>query len=180
MIRLPLIVTCITLAAAPAHAQSGRGADHGFNMGELQRELREFDRNAAADSGAAASETAAPRPHESFAFTIARVAGYLALVVGLIVVLAWLARRSGLAGSSRLGGGSMDLLETLPLGQNKSVALVRIADAVFVLGQTANSVAVLDKIEGDKAVELISSSKGIVSMTKFKDAMNVFLNRMKK
>jgi len=101
-------------------------------------------------------------------------------LIAAILALAWLTRKGGIAGGSKLGGGSMDTLEVLPLGQNKSVLLVRVVDAVYVLAQTAGAITVLEKIEGQRALEIISSSKGLVSMTKFKDAFNQFVGKLKK
>jgi len=74
----------------------------------------------------------------------------------------------------------MDILEALPLGQNKSVLLVRVTDRVYLLAQTQNQIAVLETITGEKAIELISSSKGVVSIMQFKDVFNNFMGKMKK
>jgi flagellar biogenesis protein FliO len=74
----------------------------------------------------------------------------------------------------------MDILEALPLGQNRNVMLVRVADRVYLLAQTANQISVLDTLTGEKALELISSSKGIVSISQFKDVFNTFMGKMKK
>jgi flagellar biogenesis protein FliO len=74
----------------------------------------------------------------------------------------------------------MDTLEVLPLGPNRAIMLVRVMDRVYLLAQTQNSISVLDKVEGDKAVELIASSKGVVSISQFKDVFNSFMGKMKK
>ena len=74
----------------------------------------------------------------------------------------------------------MDILEALPLGQNRNVLLVRVTDKVYLLAQTQNQITVLDTITGEKALELISSSKGVVSIMQFKDVFNNFMGKMKK
>jgi flagellar biogenesis protein FliO len=89
-------------------------------------------------------------------------------------------KRLGLAGGSKIGGGSMDVLEALPVGQNRTIMLVRVRDIVYVLAQTQHQITLLDKVEGDRALEVISSSKGTVSISQFKDVFNDFMGRIKK
>ena len=74
----------------------------------------------------------------------------------------------------------MDVLEALPLGQNRNIVLVRVVDKVYLIGQTQTSITVLETIEGQKALELISSTKGVVSMAQFKDVFNNFMGKFKK
>ena len=150
-------------------------------MGKLHTELSQFDSSASGDTSQMQTRRAMARPQENFAFLSLKIAGYLAGILVLIVLFAWIAKKGGLAGSSKLGGtGSMDILEALPLGNAKSIALVRIMDAVYIVGQTQQSISLLDKIEGEKAVEIIASSKGGVSMAKFKDVFSNFMGKMKK
>lgn len=109
-----------------------------------------------------------------------RIIGYLVLLTLIIILVIWGMKRLGLTGTSRIGGGSMDLLEALPIGQNRSLILVRVMDAVYVLAQTAQNITLLEKIEGDKAVELIASTKGGTSIVQFKDVFNNFIGKIKK
>lgn len=106
-----------------------------------------------------------------------RIVGYLALIILLIVGGVWVMRRSGLVGSSRIGGGSMDLLEVLPIGQNRMLALVRVMDDVLVLANTPQHITVVEKIEGEKAVELIASTKGGTSIVQFRDLFSSFVGK---
>lgn len=118
---------------------------------------------------------------ENYSFVIFRVIFYLAVVIAVIFAVAWIVKKSGLTGSSRIGGGgAMDVLEILPFGQNRTITIVRVMDAVYLLGQTPQSIVLLEKIEGQKAIDLIASSKGGSSIVQFKDAFNSFLSKMKK
>jgi flagellar biogenesis protein FliO len=74
----------------------------------------------------------------------------------------------------------MDLLEVLPLAQNRNISMVRIQDSVYILGVQQSSMILIEKIEGQKAIELISSSKGGSSVMQFKDALNTFVGKFKK
>lgn len=117
---------------------------------------------------------------ENLGFLILRLTLYFAITIAAIFLVVWLIKKIGIAGKSKIGGGSMDILEALSLGPNKSIILVRVVDKVYLLGQTQNSINVLEIYEGQKALELISSTKGIVSMSKFKDVLNTFMERFKK
>jgi flagellar biogenesis protein FliO len=109
-----------------------------------------------------------------------RVTGGLVLTAIMIFLLSWTIRKLGLVGRSRMTGGSMDFLEALPLGQNRGLVLVRVLDKVYLLSQAPDGVSKLETFEGEKALEMISSSKGGVSMTQFKDVFNSFMKRGRK
>jgi flagellar biogenesis protein FliO len=53
-------------------------------------------------------------------------------------------------------------------------------DSVLILGQTPQSITLLEKIEGQKAIEAIASVKGQGTIVPFKDMVNSFLGKMKK
>jgi hypothetical protein len=54
-------------------------------------------------------------------------------------------------------------------------------DTVYLLGQTPTSIVLLEKIEGQKAIDLIASSKGGGgSVMQFKDVFNNFMGKNKK
>ena len=117
---------------------------------------------------------------DNYMFIVFRIIGYLILLTLFIILVVWLLKRFGITGSSRIGSGTMDLLESLPVGQNRSIILVRVMDTILVLSQTAQNITLLEKIEGDKAVELIASTKGGTSIVHFKDVFNNFIGKMKK
>ncbi len=118
---------------------------------------------------------------ESMLFVLARVMGSLALIIALILGIAFIVKKGGFVGSSKPGGnGSMDLVETLSLGTHRSIALVRVLDSVYVLAQTSTNITLLEQISGDRALELIASTKGGVSIARFKDVFDTFMGRMRK
>ena len=133
-----------------------------------------------AASASAPQTTATKTEKVNLGWLIVRLCFYFALIIGAILFVTWGIKRLGLAGRSKIRGGSMDVLEALPLGQNRNVLLVRVTDKVYLLAQTQNQITVLDTITGEKALELISSSKGVVSIMQFKDVFNNFMGKMKK
>ena len=118
---------------------------------------------------------------ENYAIIILRMVGYLAVIFIVIFAAAWLIRKIGFVGTSKVGGGgSMDIIEVLPFGQNRNAVLIRVADTVYLLGQTPESMVLLEKIEGQKAIDLIASNKSGASVMNFKEAFNSFIGKMKK
>jgi flagellar biogenesis protein FliO len=112
---------------------------------------------------------------------VIRIFVYLLIVIVLILVIARVFKKVGLPGTVRNNrAGSMDLLEILPLSQNRNISMIRIVDAVYVIGQSQQSMLLIEKIEGQKALELISASKDGNSIIQFKDALNTFMGKFKK
>lgn len=66
----------------------------------------------------------------------------LVLVVAVILVMAWMARRTGLA-SRQSGNAGLKLVSRLSLGPRQNVIVVQAQDTWLVLGQTATSITLL-------------------------------------
>ncbi|OXL37742.1 flagellar biosynthetic protein FliO [Enterobacter mori] len=71
------------------------------------------------------------------------VTGALALVVLLLVVLAWAARRSGLVRRMNDAQGNITLVATQSLGPRERLVLVDVGEQRLVLGVTASQVTCL-------------------------------------
>lgn len=174
------------LFAGTAYAQPKEGIGN-FDIEKVRRAVIDPNGPAAVDTdrasaaSASAPQTTATKTEKvNLGWLIVRLCFYFALIIGAILFVTWGIKRLGLAGRSKIRGGSMDVLEALPLGQNRNVLLVRVTDKVYLLAQTQNQITVLDTITGEKALELISSSKGVVSIMQFKDVFNNFMGKMKK
>ncbi|MBO2913728.1 flagellar biosynthetic protein FliO [Enterobacter sichuanensis] len=68
------------------------------------------------------------------------VSGALALIILLMVVMAWAARRSGLARRLNDAQGNMTLVATQSLGPRERLVLVDVGDQRLVLGVTASQI----------------------------------------
>lgn len=76
----------------------------------------------------------------------------LILVVAVILVMAWMARRSGFA--SRQGGGvGLKFVSRLSLGPRQNVVVVQAQDTWLVLGQTATNITLLHTMPAQAAPE---------------------------
>jgi len=147
---------------------------------EKVRELSLDPKATMPQTGAMAPETQ-KKETANLVVVLLRIIGSLVVIIGLIFGVSWLIRKSGISGSSKLGGGgAMDVMEVLPLGQNRNVVMFRVMDTVYLCSQTPNAISLMDKIEGQRAVELLTSSKGSSTVVKFKDAFNQFVSRIKK
>ncbi|CAH5341494.1 Flagellar protein FliO [Enterobacter cloacae] len=71
------------------------------------------------------------------------VSGALALIILLLVVMAWAARRSGLARRLNDAQGNMTLVATQSLGPRERLVLVDVGDQRLVLGVTASQITCL-------------------------------------
>lgn len=166
----------LLLAVYPLIAQQKTDVD--FDIEKVREAV--LDSHDTMASGISSYESTEHPDSENVTSIIFRVTLYLALIVGVILVIAWIVRKLGITGTSRIGGGAMDVLEVLPFGQNRNALLIRVMDTVYLLGQTPSTMVLLEKIEGQKAVELISSTKGGTSIVHFKDAFNQFMGKIKK
>lgn len=167
----------IAIVIGSVYAQNNKIGD--FNIQKVQEAVQKDMVDSVPGFPSTATQNIKPLSENYFLLTL-RIIGYLLIMLLVIIVVMWFIRRVGLSGTSKLGGGSMDLLEALTLGQNRSLILVRVVDVVYVLAQTQQSITVLDKIEGAHAVEIIASSKGGTSIVQFKEVFNSFINKIKK
>ncbi|MDX7623964.1 flagellar biosynthetic protein FliO [Enterobacter bugandensis] len=71
------------------------------------------------------------------------VTGALALIILLMVAMAWAARRSGLARRLNDAQGNMTLVATQSLGPRERLVLVDVGEQRLVLGVTASQITCL-------------------------------------
>jgi len=168
-----LLITAFVLIVSAQTKQSDIGT---FDFNKMQEAI-----SGTVDTNAAGTVTSQKKQSESYVLVALRITIYLAIVILVIFCIAWVVKKAGIGSSSKIGGGgSMDILEVIQFGQNRNAMLVRVMDSVYLLGQTPNSIVMLEKIEGQKAIDLIASSKGGGSVMQFKDVFNNFVGKMKK
>ncbi|MBN1576073.1 MAG: flagellar biosynthetic protein FliO [Chitinispirillaceae bacterium] len=164
------VVTVLLLGGFADAADSDIGD---FDIAKVQKAARLND--------TAVGETALPAAQrESITAVALRMTLYLGIVIVFILGVAWFIRKSGLRSIRSGGNGAMDVVETLPMGQNRMLVMVRIMDEIYLISQTASAVTLLDKIGGQKALDIISASKGGGTILPFKDAFNNFMGKIKK
>lgn len=150
-------------------------------LDRIRQELSSFEKMTVGDTSRSDASAIVKKQADSLVWVVVKIIVYSVLFLAVIIGAMWLLKKSGLTNSSKIGGGgAMDVLEVLSTGQNRHIVLVRVQDAVYIVGQTPTNITMLDKIEGTRAVELIATTKGGVSITKFKDVLTSFVNRNKK
>ncbi len=78
---------------------------------------------------------------------IAKMVGALAIILGLLFMLAYFLKRFGLI--SQTGQkGFIEVVENRPLLPKRHVSLVRVAGRYFLIGSTDQSVSLLGSIDG--------------------------------
>lgn len=173
VVQSVLMFTALLFVSVTAQNSDSNNIGH-FDISKVQAAVQDQNTN---DQSLPVNK----KQSESYVSVILRIIIYLALVIGVIFTIAWFIRKTGLGNSSRIGGGgSMDILEVLQFGQNRNALLVRVMDTVYLLGQTPTSIVLLEKIEGQKAIDLIASSKGGGAVMQFKDVFNNFMGKMKR
>jgi flagellar biosynthetic protein FliO len=170
-----VLLACLFLFLVSSPAQETQSGTGDFDINKVREAVSSIG------DSSLGNYTAPAKENINYTSVVFRIVFYLALIVLLILGLAWFMRKAGIAGTSKIGGGgAMDVLEVLPFGQNRNAILIRVMDSVYLLGQTPNSIVLLEKIEGQRAIDLIASSKGGSSITQFRDAFNNFIGKIKK
>ncbi len=176
---LCIIASCMLMFPATISLAQSRPDIGTFDIEKVRKDVGGDSSGISADSPRTSTKPVSAKVPENWTLVLLRITLYLAITIAAIFLLVWVIKRVGLAGRSKMGGGSMDVLEALPLGSNRTIALIRVLDKVYLIGQTQNQITVLDTVEGQKAIEVISSSRGVVSMARFKDVFASFMERFK-
>lgn len=103
--------------------------------------------------------SAPPLPGEDFGAALSKMLLALALVLGLVIGLYWLARRflpSQVAGPT----GNMRVVGRLPLGPRKGLVLVEVAGRVLVLGVSEQGLNLLTTLSDPGEVAGLAGGRG--------------------
>lgn len=84
---------------------------------------------------------------------VSGVAGSLAIVLGLFVVIVWLSRRVSPAGQAKLPGEVVELLGRSPLAARQQMQLVRLGSKLVLLNVTATGAEALAEVTDPAEVE---------------------------
>jgi flagellar biogenesis protein FliO len=182
LIRFSLVLMLVAAGALYAQTAPDSQSIGTFSI-EKVRDLSKDPKTILPGGGTTTLQKSSAKGSTNYTMVTLRIIGSLVLIIGLIYLVTWLIRKAGLAGgSARVGGGSgsMDVVEVLPLGQNRQAILFRVMDTVYLCSQTPTNIALLDKIEGQRAVELLTSTKGTSTVVHFKEAFSQFIAKMKR
>ena len=92
-------------------------------------------------------ETPVAAPHSlGFGAMLLRLCGALALVILLILALAWLTRRAGWARPQAQDAPLLRIMQSQTLGQRERVVLLEVQDRWLLLGVSPGNVTLLSEI----------------------------------
>ncbi|KIX13516.1 flagellar biosynthetic protein FliO [Dethiosulfatarculus sandiegensis] len=94
-----------------------------------------------------------------FSLALLNMVAGLALVLGIMLLLFWAAKRflpSGFTG----GAAGMRIISRLPLGPRKFLALVKVGDKVLVLGVSPDRINLLTTFEDSEEFNMLLKEKG--------------------
>ncbi len=102
----------------------------------------------AGQAAAASSKPAAPASETmNLMAAVARMAGALALVVGLLLLLIYILKKSGLAQGVKGGGTRIKIIETRMVAPKKYIAIADVAGKYMALGITDHNINLLTHLK---------------------------------
>jgi len=114
----------------------------------------------------------------SVAITAAKALGALAVVIGLLVLLAGALKKLGLSGHSPQGGGGLiQVLDTKMLAPKKYVAVLDIAGQTMAVGVSEQQITLLTKLEPNERLRAHARSRP--SSTRFASFLSKAVNKNK-
>ena len=157
-----VLLACLFLFLVSSPAQETQSGTGDFDINKVREAVSSIG------DSSLGNYTAPAKENINYTSVVFRIVFYLALIVLLILGLAWFMRKAGIAGTSKIGGGgAMDVLEVLPFGQNRNAILIRVMDR-FTSGTDSKFNCASGEDRGTEGNDLIASSKGS-SITQFKD-----------
>jgi len=136
---------------------------------------------ATSNPGLQTASLIAPAAHApSGAGSVAGMLGSLAVVVGLILALAWLARKLQGARASR--GGLLQVTGGVAVGSKERVVIVRIGGEHFLVGVAAGNVTLLHRFAGEPGTSAMADAtepEAAAAATPFADRLREMLRARK-
>ncbi len=126
----------------------------------------------ASEAAAASSKPAAPGSETmNLIAAVARMAGALALVVGLLLLLIYILKKSGLAQGVKGGGTRIRIIETRMVAPKKYIAIAAVAGKYMALGITEHNINLLTHLKVEELNGDNSPAEGIGAGTSFSAAL---------
>ena len=102
----------------------------------------------------------------------------IAAVILILVLAWWWSRFLGRKMSASAGGRYMKVIDSVMIGRDKQLLLVRIKEETFLIGVSQQQVSFMTKVSGDFGSEAPDAGKTAPGMP-FKDALDTVLGQMK-
>ncbi len=144
--RPPLTAASEAATAESAAAPASMDPSVGQVGQQSEADAGNAEATAQAETSAAGAEPAAVGT-EGTTYLLARTIGGLGLVIGLIVLAYVAVRRYGPKYLRRQGAQTaLRVLETLPMGEKRSIALIQVEDKRLLIGNTPQQITLLTQL----------------------------------
>ncbi|WP_408058802.1 flagellar biosynthetic protein FliO [Vibrio mytili] len=107
-------------------------------------------------SAFSASAFATQSPSAPSSFDLVATLGSLVLVIGVILLLAWLLKRMQVPAMG--GNKGLRIVSQLPVGTKERIAVVQVGEEQFLVGITPHSIQTLAKLEQPLKEEALATS----------------------
>jgi flagellar protein FliO/FliZ len=114
-----------------------------------------------------------------FTFNLIKMISALALVLGLMMVLYYLLRKTWWRGAGPAGSRVIQVLTHQMLGPRKGIAIVSVAGEYLVVGIGKDHVSMLGKIESREGIETLTGLGNKRAGRPFAGVLSSFLERRK-
>jgi flagellar biosynthetic protein FliO len=135
-----------------------------------------------APPGAATENDRSSRMLPSTGKAVRTVATSLAVVLGLLVTLVWVAKRTGSKREASLPGEILESLGRAPLNARQELQLVRVGNKLLLLSVTANTAETLteitDPLEIDRLAGICRQNRPDSITASFREILSHHSNRM--
>lgn len=116
---------------------------------------------------------------ESIGVLLLRIAGSLSLVLFLIVAILFVIKKLGLfRGERNLQSPSLQILESLSVGQGGVIMLIRCENSVHLVGQTASQFSLIQTFPSVTAAQIIDERQGSETVGSFKTNLSQFMSNL--
>ncbi len=97
-------------------------------------------------------------PVPDMSFPIIKMLAALMLVIGLLVIIGRMIK-SGRFGRAFSANHTLRLVGAMPLGMKKSIALVKVADRILIIGIGGERLQLLDTVDDPHQVEIMEQGR---------------------
>lgn len=116
----------------------------------------------------------------SLFWAILKVIGSLGLVLGVMLLLAYIFKRIGFSGSNLKQGSLIKILDTRMLAPKKYVSVLQIAQEYVVVGITDQNINMLSKLNDSEAIEKFSLAAATTKTNTLGNSFSTLLQKAAK
>lgn len=111
--------------------------------------------------------------------SVVQVVGALALVIGAIVVVAWLYRRMTGGAAGRIRGGDIQIVSRAQVDKRAAILLVAVDGRRVLVGATANTLSPLSEWEPEPEPEMAIEEARVPASSRFDGVLGRVMTKLR-